>query len=89
MLSRRRIWFASATLDAARSQLSLLCPSQEGDTKKETLKMIDRIAQVESGLRRVLVKTHAAQHRMHLTAFGVGMLAFLAGFGVCWLVFVL
>ena len=30
----------------------------------------------------------AAQHRMHLTAFGVGMLAFLAGFGICWLVFV-
>jgi len=30
----------------------------------------------------------AAQHRMHLTAFGVGVLAFLAGFGICWLVFV-
>lgn len=31
---------------------------------------------------------YAAQHRLHLTAFGVGMLAFLAGFGICWLVFV-
>ena len=30
----------------------------------------------------------AAQHRMHLTAFGVGMLAFLAGFCICWFVFV-
>jgi len=30
----------------------------------------------------------SAQHRMHLTAFGVGMLAFFAGFGICWLVFV-
>ena len=30
----------------------------------------------------------AAQQKMHLTAFGVGMLAFLAGFGICWLVFV-
>lgn len=30
----------------------------------------------------------AAQHRVHLTAFGVGMLAFLAGFGICWFVFV-
>jgi len=30
----------------------------------------------------------AAQHRMHLTTFGVGMLAFCAGFGICWLVFV-
>ena len=31
---------------------------------------------------------NAAQHRLHLTAFGVGMLAFLAGFVVCWLAFV-
>jgi len=30
----------------------------------------------------------AAQHRLHLTAFGVGMLAFLAGFVICWLAFV-
>jgi len=30
----------------------------------------------------------SAQHRLHLTAFGVGMLAFLAGFGICWLAFV-
>lgn len=30
----------------------------------------------------------AAQHRLHLTAFGVGVLAFLAGFGICWFVFV-
>lgn len=29
-----------------------------------------------------------ANNRMHLTAFGVGMLAFLAGFGICWFVFV-
>jgi hypothetical protein len=33
-------------------------------------------------------KLRAAQHRLHLTAFGVGMLAFLAGFGICWLAFV-
>lgn len=31
---------------------------------------------------------NAAQHRMHLTASGVVLLAFLAGFGICWLVFV-
>jgi len=30
----------------------------------------------------------AAEHRVHLTAFGVGMLAFFAGFGICWFVFV-
>ena len=30
----------------------------------------------------------AAQQSVHLTAFGVGMLAFFAGFGICWLVFV-
>ncbi len=30
----------------------------------------------------------AAQHSVQLTAFGVGMLAFCAGFGICWLVFV-
>ena len=27
----------------------------------------------------------AAQHSMHLTAIAVGGLAFLAGFGICWL----
>jgi len=26
----------------------------------------------------------AAEHRLHLTAFGVGMLALLAGFGIGW-----
>ena len=30
----------------------------------------------------------AAQHSVQLTAFGVVMLAFFAGFGICWLVFV-
>ena len=30
----------------------------------------------------------AAQRRLYLTAFGVGGLAFFAGFGVCWFVFV-
>ena len=30
----------------------------------------------------------AAQHRLHLTAFGVCLLAFCAGFGICWLAFV-
>ena len=30
----------------------------------------------------------AAQQGVQLTAFGVCMLAFLAGFGICWLVFV-
>lgn len=29
-----------------------------------------------------------ANKRLHLTAFGVGMLAFCAGFGICWLAFV-
>jgi hypothetical protein len=41
---------------------------------------------VESILLYEILK--AAQHRLHLTAFGVGMLAFLAGFGICWLAFV-
>jgi hypothetical protein len=30
----------------------------------------------------------SAQHRVHLTAYGVSLLAFLAGFGICWFVFV-
>lgn len=30
----------------------------------------------------------AVQQGVHLTAFGVGMLAFLAGFVFCWLAFV-
>jgi len=33
-------------------------------------------------------KSFAAQHRLYLTAFGVGGLAFLAGFLVCWSAFV-
>lgn len=37
---------------------------------------------------RIRKAVKAAQHRLHLTAFGVGMLAFLAGFVVCWLAFV-
>lgn len=37
---------------------------------------------------RVCKMVEAFQYRLHLTAFGVGMLAFLAGFGVCWLAFV-
>lgn len=36
----------------------------------------------------LVAKLEAAEHRLHLTAFGVGMLAFLAGFGICWLAFV-
>lgn len=38
--------------------------------------------------KKELLSLYTAQQRMHLTAFGVGVLAFLAGFGVCWLVFV-
>ena len=38
-----------------------------------------------AGLEEML---KSAQHRMHLTAFGVGMLAFFAGFSICWFVFV-
>jgi hypothetical protein len=34
------------------------------------------------------LEQYAAQHRVQLTAFGVGMLAFIAGFGICWFVFV-
>ena len=30
----------------------------------------------------------SAQHRMHLTAFGVSMLAFAAGYLSCWFLFV-
>lgn len=37
---------------------------------------------------RLEFERKGGQHRMHLTAFSVGVLAFLAGFGVCWLAFV-
>ena len=33
-------------------------------------------------------KCYNAQQSVHLTAFGVCTLAFFAGFGICWLVFV-
>ena len=36
----------------------------------------------------LMKQMRAAQHRLHLTAFGVGLLAFLAGFGICWFAFV-
>ncbi len=32
---------------------------------------------------------YAAEYRMRLTAFGAGILAFLVGFGICWLILVL
>ena len=35
-----------------------------------------------------LLNEKAAEHRLHLTAFGVGMLGFIAGFGICWFAFV-
>jgi len=31
---------------------------------------------------------HNAQQNVYLIAFGVGLLAFLASFGICWFVFV-
>jgi len=34
------------------------------------------------------MRIKAAQHSVQHTAFGVGILAFLAGFGVCWFIFV-
>ena len=36
----------------------------------------------------LLAKAKAAQQSVQLTAFGVGMLAFCAGFCICWFVFV-
>jgi hypothetical protein len=43
---------------------------------------------LEKELHLVYGWLEAAEHRLHLTAFGVGMLAFCAGFGICWFVFV-
>ena len=43
---------------------------------------------LEHELHLVYGWLEAAEHKMHLTAFGVGMLAFFAGFGICWLLFV-
>ena len=43
---------------------------------------------MRSYMQKHLTQVEAAEHRLHLTAFGVGMLAFLAGFGICWLAFV-
>ncbi len=45
-------------------------------------------AQIEHGELAPFHENVAAQQGVHLTAFGVGILAFLAGFGVCWLTFV-
>lgn len=36
----------------------------------------------------VLRALQSAQQSVYLTAFGVGALAFCAGFGICWLVFI-
>ena len=39
-------------------------------------------------LSELLNSQYAAQQSVYLTAFGVGLLAFCAGFGICWLGFV-
>lgn len=43
---------------------------------------------LEKELHTVYGLLEAAEYRLHLTAYGVGMLAFIAGFGICWLAFV-
>ncbi len=43
---------------------------------------------LEKELNLVYGWLEAAEHRLHLTAVGVCMLAFLAGFCICWLAFV-
>jgi len=43
---------------------------------------------LEKELHLVYGWLEAAEHRLHLTAFGVGGLAFIAGFVICWLAFV-
>jgi hypothetical protein len=48
-------------------------------------KQLDKVYQELEEKDEALMR---ANKRLRLTAFGVGMLAFLAGFGVCWLVFV-
>jgi len=42
----------------------------------------------KSDVEVVSENSEAAEHRVQLTAFGVGMLALFAGFGIGWLVFV-
>lgn len=51
---------------------------------------LSRLVTVQIGAAQMakLAQQVAVQLRLHLTAFGVGMLGFIAGFGVCWLVFV-
>ena len=53
--------------------------------KTEEEKVIDVLAHE---LELVYGWLEAAEHRVQLTAFGVGMLAFFAGFGICWFAFV-
>ena len=39
---------------------------------------------MRSYMQKYLAQVEAAQHRVQLTAFGVGMLALLAGIGIGW-----
>ena len=52
--------------------------------------LVSRLITVQIGAVQMarLAQQVAAQLRLHLTAFGVGGLGFISGFGVCWLVFV-
>lgn len=56
---------------------------------------LDRVYQemAETDEKLQLAQHHSfcleqANKRLHLTAYGVSLLAFLAGFWICWLVFV-
>lgn len=51
---------------------------------------LSRLVTVQIGAAQMakLAQQVAVQLRLHLTAFGVVLLAFLAGFGICWLAFV-
>jgi hypothetical protein len=54
----------------------------------ERLNIVPSVLLYDELVGVVASELRAAQHRMHLTAFGVVLLAILAGVGVYWLVFI-
>jgi hypothetical protein len=67
------------------------------DFEKQLIRLLEETAALEGEsvprsyyLARESAKNslHTAQHRVQLTALRVGGLAFVAGFGICWFVFV-
>lgn len=81
----------NSPLEAALGALWILDnddETKESDTANEAACALLELQSEAKWADEYFRNWQSAQHRLHLTAFGVGTLAFLAGFCICWLAFV-